>query len=294
MVMLSSVCLSAKSIFAKLAYRHGVEPTTLLAMRSVVALPFFVILAAQSGAWRDAAKLRGHERVQLFLLGSAGYYLASLLDFLGLEYVSAGLERLILYLYPTLVIGLNVLFHGEKPNRALLDAVLVSYGGVALVVWNDRLSGGSNVALGSVLIFLSAIAYAGYIAFSQNLILRHGSTRVTSQILTVTCLCAIAQFLSQGHVERLVQPWPVLGLALAMGIVATVLPALLLTAGMKRLGTSKASLLGTVGPVSTLFFAAWFLDEPITLLQLSGSALVLVGIWRVSRPSPVTPDPPPA
>ena len=283
MVMLSAVCFSAKSIFAKLAYRYGVDPITLLTLRALVALPFFALLALQSGRRPGALRLSARERLQLFALGSAGYYLASWLDFVGLQYVSAGLERLILFLYPTMVIALNIVFHRERPTRSLFDAVLLSYGGVGLVVWNDRVSGGSNVALGSTLIFISAIAYAGYIAFSQNLILRHGSTRVTGHILSVTCLCALAQFALEGDVGRLRQPWQVLLLGLATGLIATVVPALLLTAGMKRLGTSKASLLGTIGPVSTLFLAAWTLDEPITLLQLTGSGLVLFGIWRVSR-----------
>lgn len=283
MVMLSAICFSAKSIFAKLAYRYGVDPTTLLTLRALVALPFFALLALRSAARPGALQLSARERLQLFALGSAGYYLASWLDFVGLQYVSAGLERLILFLYPTMVIGLNIVFHRERPTRSLFDAVLLSYFGVGLVVWNDRVSGGSNVALGSTLIFLSAIAYAGYIAFSQQLIMRHGSTRVTGHILSVTCLCAVTQFALEGDLRRLDQPWQVLLLGVATGLLATVVPALLLTAGMKRLGTSKASLLGTIGPVSTLFLAAWTLGEPITLLQLSGSALVLFGIWRVSR-----------
>jgi drug/metabolite transporter (DMT)-like permease len=283
MVLVSAVCLSAKAIFAKLAYRHGVDPTTLLALRAAVSLPFFALLGLRSSAQPTAIPLLPRERVQLFLLGSAGYYLASLLDFVGLQYVSAGLERLILFLYPTLVIGLNMLFYRERPNRNLLDAVVLSYGGVGLVVWNDRATGSSNVALGSLFVFFSAVAYAGYISFSQPLIVKHGSTRVTGHILSVTCLCAIAQFLVQGELSRLQQPWQVFALSSAIGLLATVLPAFLLTAGMKRLGTSKASLLGTVGPVSTLFLAAWFLDEPITLLQVSGSALVILGILRVGR-----------
>jgi drug/metabolite transporter (DMT)-like permease len=286
MVMVSAICLSAKAIFAKLAYRYGVDPMTMLAFRALAALPFFLLLGLHSSAQPGAVPFTRSERLQLFALGSGGYYLASFLDFVGLQYVSAGLERLILFLYPTLVVGLNIVFHRERPARGLLEAVLLSYGGVGLVVWNDRASGGSNVLLGSFLIFLSAIAYAVYISFSQGLVIRHGSTRVTSHMLTATCLCAIAQFTLEGDLARLDQPWQVLALGAAMGLLATVIPAFLLTAGMKRLGTSKASLLGTVGPVSTLFLAAWFLDEPLTLLQLSGSALVLFGIWRVSRVKP--------
>lgn len=283
MVLLSAICFSAKAIFAKLAYRHGVDALSLLALRASFALPFFAVTAIVTGRQAGALVLTRRERLELFALGSAGYYLASYLDFVGLQYISAGLERLILFLYPTLVIALNVVFHRERPTGKLFEAVLLSYGGVGLVVWNDRVSGSSDVALGSLLVFASAVAYAGYIAFGQKLILRHGSTRVTGHILTVTCLCALAQFTLRFDFAKLRQPPQVVGLAAATGLLATVIPAFLLTAGMKRLGTSKASLLGTIGPVSTLFFAAWFLDEPITLLQVAGSALVLLGILRVSQ-----------
>jgi drug/metabolite transporter (DMT)-like permease len=283
MVLTSAVAFSTKAIFAKLAYRYGVAPLTMLTMRALVALPVFGLLALRSSAKPTAAPFTGRERLQLFLLGSCGYYLASYLDFEGLRYVSAGLERLILFLYPTMVVALNVLFHGERPGRRLFEAMLLSYGGVALVVWNDRATFGEDVALGSLMIFGSAIAYSGYIAFSQSLIMRHGSTRVTGHVLSVTSLCAIAQFALQNDSSELSQPWQVLLLALATGLIATVLPAFLLTAGMKRLGTSRASLLGTIGPLATVFMGAWFLDEPITLLQLVGSGLVLFGIWRVSR-----------
>lgn len=291
MVVLSAVCFSAKAIFAKLAYRHGVDPLTLLALRAAFALPFFALAGIHAARRPGAQPFTLREHGALFLLGSVGYYAASLLDFIGLTYVSAGLERLILFLYPTMVIALNVVFHSERPSRRLLDAVLLSYGGVGLVVWNDRVSGSTRVALGSALVFLSAVTYAGYIAFSQRLILRHGSTRVTGYILVVTCLCALAQFSLQRDIHALAQPREVIVLAAATGILATVIPAFLLTAGMKRLGTSKASLLGTIGPVSTLFFAAIWLDEPITLLQIAGSALVLFGIWRISQTAAPRPTP---
>jgi len=244
------------------------------------ALPFFALVAMRPRAPLEQAMTK-RELLQFFVLGSFGYYLASLFDFLGLAYVSAGLERLILFLYPTIVIAFNALFYRERVGRRLWQAVVLGYSGVGLVVWSDRAIGGSNLALGSGLVFLGAIVYAFYLSGSQPLIMRHGSMRVTSCVLVVACTIAIVQFL----LMRGLQPISVevIWLAAATGVVATVIPAFLLTAGIKRLGASRASLIGTAGPVSTLLLAHEFLDEPVTWLQLAGSALVLLGVFRVSQ-----------
>jgi drug/metabolite transporter (DMT)-like permease len=196
--------------------------------------------------------------------------------------ISAGLERLILFLYPTLVVLFNAAQRGERITRRIGVALGLCYGGVLLVVWSDHLAGGRDVALGSLLVFLGAAAYTGYLVFSQPLVLRHGSMRVTSWIMVAMAGCAFAQFGLEGRWSRLDQPGEVLGLGLLIGVVATVIPAFLLAAGMKRLGTSRASLIAMIGPVSTLLLAYWFLDEPITAIQLVGSGLVLLGVWKVS------------
>ena len=286
MVMVSAVCFSAKAIFAKLAYRYGADASTVLGLRMAFSLPFFALAAYYGGQKPGAAPFTRRELTTLVLLGSAGYYLASALDFQGLTLISAGLERLILFLYPTLVILLNALLRGERITARIARALALSYGGVALVVWSDRLVGGSDVTLGSALIFASAIAYSGYLVFSQPLILRHGSTRVTSCALVITALCALLQFFATKDLEQLRQPWQVIALCVATALVATVVPAFLLAAGMKRLGTSRASLIATVGPVSTLLLAYWFLNEPLTVIQVVGSCLVLVGVWLVSARGP--------
>jgi drug/metabolite transporter (DMT)-like permease len=283
MVMLSAVCFSAKAIFAKLAYRYGADASTVLGLRMAFALPFFALFAARGGRERGAARFTRREIGTMILAGSAGYYLASALDFQGLTLISAGLERLILFLYPTLVVLVNVFVRRERVTARIVWALVLCYGGVLLVVWSDRLILGSDVALGSALVFASAIAYAGYLILSQPLLVRHGSMRVTSCALVVTSLCALSQY-GLSHDPRLLvqQPWQVIALCLATALVATVVPAFLLAAGMRRLGTSRASLIATVGPVSTLLLAYWFLDEPLTAMQVLGSSLVLVGVWMVS------------
>jgi drug/metabolite transporter (DMT)-like permease len=284
MVVVSAVCFSAKAVFAKLAYRYGADASTVLTLRMGFSLPFFAAAGWLGGRRPGAVPFTQRERWQLALLGSAGYYLASWLDFQGLTLISAGLERLILFLYPTLVILFNVARRGERISRRVAAALALCYGGVALVVWNDRLAGGADVAFGSTLVFASALAYAGYLVFSQPLVLRHGSTRVTSWILVATAFCALGQFALEQRGARLVQPWQVYALGGAIALGATVVPAFLLAAGMKRLGTSRASLIATVGPVSTLLLAYWLLDEPIGSAQLLGSALVLFGVWLVGAP----------
>lgn len=282
MVMLSAVCFSTKAIFAKLAYRHGADASTVLALRMACALPFFAAAGWLSGRRAGAARFTRADRLRLGLLGSAGYYLASWLDFRGLMLISAGLERLILFIYPTFVVLFNAAQRGQPVTRRIGLALALCYGGVLLVVWSDHLAGGADVALGSALVLLSAVAYTAYLVYSQPLVLKHGSVRVTSWIMAAMTACAFAQFALEQHWERLEQPRPVLWLGLLTGVVATVIPAFLLAAGMKRLGTTRAALIATVGPVSTLLLAYWFLDEPLTTLQLLGSALVLLGVWMVS------------
>lgn len=290
MVMLSAMCFSAKAVFAKLAYRYGADASTVLTLRLAFALPFFLLTAIYAER-RTHKRLTRREWQQLALLGIFGYYLASLFDFLGLQYISASLERLILFLYPTLVILMNALFHREAVGKHLLSALALSYGGIALVFIHDLHSGGDQVWLGSTLVFLGAITYAFYLSGSQPLIQRHGSLRITSHVLVIACLSMLLQFTLEQDFARLHQPWQVIALCAATGIVATVLPAFLLTAGIRRLGSSRAALIGTVGPVSTLVLANLVLNETITLLQLLGSVLVLLGVWRVSQQTrkPATP-----
>lgn len=285
MVVLSAVCFSAKAIFAKLAFRYGADATTVLALRMAFALPFFALAGALSSRRPGGRPFTRTEWLRLCLLGSAGYYLASWLDFRGLMLISAGLERLILFIYPTLVVLLNAVLRGERVTRRIGVALALCYGGVLLVVWSDHLAGGADVALGSLLVFFGAVAYTGYLVGSQPLVLLHGVMRVTAWIMVAMAACAFAQFAVENRWERLHQPWQVWALSLANGVVATVVPAFLLAAGMKRLGTSRASLIASVGPVSTLLLAYWFLDEPITAIQLAGSALVLLGVWMVSNRS---------
>ncbi|MDX9768566.1 MAG: DMT family transporter, partial [Ectothiorhodospiraceae bacterium] len=217
-------------------------------------------------------------------LGLVGYYLASLLDFLGLAYISASLERLVLFLYPTLVVLMTALVFRRPVGRREVVALALSYGGIALVFLRDVSVEGDDVVLGAALVFGSALAYAIYLVGSGEVVQRLGTTRFTAYAMTVSCGASVAQFLVTHPVDALYQPMPVYTLALAMALLSTVMPAFLLSAGIRRVGARSASLVSATGPVVTIALAAVFLGEAITGAQLAGTALVLAGVLAVSLP----------
>lgn len=282
-VLVAAVGFSAKAVLVKLAYLQGVDAVTLLALRMLLSLPFFLIVAAWLQRTEPLAMGR-RDWVSVVGLGMLGYYLASLLDFLGLEHVSAGLERLVLFLYPTLVVIITALVFRRPVGRREAAALALSYGGIALVFLLDVSSHGDDVPFGTLLVFGSALAYAVYLVGSGEVLRRLGAMRFTAYAMTVACGASVAQFLATEPLETLRQPPPVYALALAMALLSTVMPAFLLSAGIRRVGARSASLIGATGPVATIFLAALFLGEPITVAQLAGTALVMTGVLAVSLP----------
>lgn len=283
LVIASAICFSTKAVLAKLAYAEGADPSTVLALRMVAALPFFAASALH--AERRAAMAIAHsDKLRMLAIGVLGYYLAAALDFAGLRYVSAGLERLVLFLYPTLVVALNFVLHRERPPRGIGLALVLSYGGVALSASGLGGEGrGDEGLLGVALVFGSALAYAFYLASSQPLIARYGSARVTAHVLVVACVCVVLQFAAGHPLSALAQPGRVLALGAATGLIATVLPAFALTAGIARIGASQASVLGSLGPLVTLLLAALTLHEPVGVRDMLGCALVLAGVAHIGR-----------
>jgi drug/metabolite transporter (DMT)-like permease len=279
------LAFSVRPIFIKLAYGYATDPVTLLALRMSFSLPF--LLAA---AWwmRDrGARLTRREIGAVCLLGFLGYYLASFLDFLGLQYVTAGVGRLILFLYPTLVVLLSALFLG-KPIRARdILALAVTYAGVALVA--SRFVGGeqADFVLGALLIFGSATAYAVYLVAGSSMTQRIGSMRFAAYATTVAAALAILQFLVLRPVAALDLPWQVYGLAGLIAGVSTVIPVFLTAEALRRIGANDVAMIGALGPVSAIFLGYVGLDEILTPLQLTGAALVLIGVVLVSlKPAP--------
>lgn len=282
MAGLGAILFSAKAIVVKFTYRYGIDAVTLIAFRMLFAMPFFAAVAwwqARRAARGEIPVLTGRERVQLILLGLLGYYLSSFLDFLGLRYVSAGLERLILFLSPSLVVLLSAWWFKRGVSRQQAWAMVLSYAGVVLVFAHDvGQSAGSEVLLGSLFVFGSALSYSVYLICSGELVKRVGATRLVAYAMLVSCVACVIQFFLVHPPEVLLQPAGVYGYSLIHATLNTVVPVFMLMWAVALIGAPTASLLGMMGPVSVLFLAAWFLDEPITAWQLAGTALVLGGV----------------
>jgi drug/metabolite transporter (DMT)-like permease len=214
-----------------------------------------------------------------------GYYLSSFLDFLGLQYISAGLERLILFLYPTLTVLLSAWLYRRAIGRRIILALVLSYAGIALVFLHDVGVKEGGIVLGSALVFASTLSYAIYLVGAGHAIARIGTLRFTAYASLVASAACVLQFLVMRPLSALELPLRVYELSIAMAIFSTVLPVFLLSFAIKRIGSGSASLIGTVGPVSTIYMAYLFLGESIGVLQIAGSALVLGGVVIISLSS---------
>jgi drug/metabolite transporter (DMT)-like permease len=283
---LGAVFFSAKAIVAKLIYRYHVDAVTLITFRMLFSLPFFLAIAIWQA--RTAKPLSNSERAKIVLLGLVGYYLSSFLDFLGLQYISAGLERLILFLTPSFVLLISFTFLKKKVSRLEWLALLISYGGTVLVFLHDvrvgrGAGGGGNIALGGALVLSSAISYAIYLLLSGELVRKVGTLRLVAYAMCISSVACIVQFFLLRPASMLVQPHEVYGLSLVNAFFCTVLPVYLTMLGVEKIGAGSASQAGMVGPVSTLFLGALVLDEPITAIQLGGTALVLCGMYLLSH-----------
>nr|WP_286206617.1 DMT family transporter [Thauera linaloolentis] len=283
--VLGAVGFSFKAILVKLAYRHGVDAETLLALRMAFSLPFFLVMGVLAS--RSAASpLSGGDWGWMAGLGFFGYYLASYLDFLGLDYISAALERLILFSYPTIVIVLSALFLGKRITARTVWALALCYLGIGFAVGHDlRISGEfGDVVLGSVLVFASAVSYALYLMGNGQVVGRLGSARVTAFASTFACVFSLVQFFALRPAEALfAQPWQVYGLSLAMAVFSTVAPVWLVSEAIRRLGAGPVSLTGTLGPAITILLGWLMLDEAIGLAQLAGTVMVVAGVLVMAR-----------
>ncbi|MBN8503579.1 MAG: DMT family transporter [Burkholderiales bacterium] len=280
-----AIGFSGKAIIVKLAYRHGVDAVTLLMWRMLLSLPLFFLLALWAG--RGQAPLTRADWLDVLVLGFTGYYLASYLDFAGLQYVSASLERLILYLNPTLVLLFSWLSRQHRVQPRQLVALALSYAGVVLVFAQElHLDGSqaqSQTLWGGLLVLGSALSYAYYLARSSSVVQRLGTLRLTGLATTVACLLCIGQFLLLRESATALVPEPVLWLSLLNAVACTFVPVLCVMAGVRRLGAPLAAQVGMLGPMSTLLLAAIFLAEPLTPVVLAGTLLVLAGVALLAR-----------
>lgn len=274
---------SFKAILIKLAYPYGVQPITLLALRMVFALPAFVWVGFSAS--RNMPPLSRRDWLVVTVLGLFGYYGASILDFLGLQYISAGLERLILFTYPTLTLLFGVVIYRKSITPRQWVALALCYAGIAAAFAHD-LEISADVAavwLGAAFVFGSSVSYAIYLTGSGGMIARLGAARFTALAMLVSTAAIFGQFAATRPLAALIQPWPVYAYAIGMGVLSTVVPVFAQSAAIRRIGSGEAALIGMVGPLLTIVFAWLLLDEGFSVPQMVGTALVIAGVAIVSR-----------
>ena len=277
---------SFKAILIKLAYAaYPIDAVTLLALRMIYSAPFFVAMAWWAARSSAARPLTRSDWVSLVVLGFVGYYLASLLDFIGLQYISAGLERLVLFLYPTMVVVLSAFLYKQRITRKTTIALLLSYAGIALVLVDDMRHTGdaSAVMKGGAYVFASGLLYAIYLVRAGSVIARVGSLRFIAWAMLASTAFVIAQFLVARDVAALDVPPSIHAISLAMAVFSTVMPTWLIAESIHRLGANTASQIGSLGPVFTIGLGALLLGESIHAIQIAGAALVLGGVLLVTR-----------
>jgi drug/metabolite transporter (DMT)-like permease len=283
--LLAAVGFSFKAILVKLAYHYHVDAETLLALRMAIALPLYLLLGLFARHKRRGA-MQGQDWLWMVGLGFFGYYLSSYLDFLGLNHISAGLERLILFLYPTLVIVLSALFLGKIVTKRTVLALTLCYLGIGLAVGHDLGQAGNSheVLIGSALIFASALTYALYLIGNGMVVERLGSLQLTAWASSFACLFSIGQFVLLRPAELLfAQVWQVWAITGVMVIVSTVAPVWLVSEAIRRVGAGTVSMTSTLGPVITIGLGWLILDESFGWNQLLGASLVIGGVCVVSR-----------
>ena len=284
LAVLAAFGFSFKAIFVKLAYAAApVEAITLLTLRMSFSLP--IVLGVGLWIGRDAPPLARSDWGILVMLGLLGYYGSSILDFVGLQYISAALERLILFVYPTLTVLIGVLFMGKRLERRQVAALVLSYAGIGLAFAHDlKIAGDTHaVWLGAAFVFGSALTYALYSAGTELAVRRLGAIRFAALAITVSTVATQLHFVATQPLSALAQPLPVYLYGAGMAIFSTVLPVFWQSVAIRRIGAARAVLIGTLGPVLTIFFGWVLLDESISLQQMAGAALVLGGVLMMTR-----------
>jgi drug/metabolite transporter (DMT)-like permease len=275
-----AIAFSCKAIIVKLAYRYGVDAVTTIMYRMLFALPLFLMLSWWAGRGKSALSARDWRA--LCGLGFCGYYLASFLDFAGLQYISANLERLILYLNPTIVLLAGSLLFKTSVSRRQWLALCTSYAGVLLVFGHD-VQAGPDIARGTLLVFGSAVSYAIYLVYSGETVRRLGALRVTGVATSIACVFCIAQFfILKPPAAMLVAP-EVLWLSVANAVLCTFVPVLMTMMALERIGAGITAQIGMIGPMSTIILSVLVLGEPFNAWIGAGSALVLMGVWVLAR-----------
>jgi drug/metabolite transporter (DMT)-like permease len=287
---IGAVLFSTKAVIVKKAFADiKVDALSLLALRMICALPFYLIVAFYKTNQQENKKLTEKQWWFLILLGLMGYYISSFLDFVGLQYISAGLERLILFLYPTITVLITTLFFKQKINTIQKLALLLTYAGIAIAFFGELKidSGNPNFYLGSGLIFLCAITYGFFVAGSGQLIPQIGATKFTAYAMMVACIGVLLHYFITGNFTAIQNGGGTFWFyGILLAVVATVIPTFLISAGLKKMGANNVAIVSSIGPVSTIIQAHFILGEEIFMAQIIGTVLVIAGVimigWKTS------------
>ncbi|WP_109437609.1 DMT family transporter [Aquimarina sp. AU119] len=278
------VLFSAKAVLVKLAYKYEISSEHLLLFRMVFSLPVYLVITFfNKPVQKEKIKIKDYSWIVFF--GFVGYYLASYFDFLGLQFIKAGLERIILFLYPTLVIIISRVFLKNIITRQQLAAILITYIGVIITFWGELQmeTETNNITLGAMLIFLSALTYATYLVGSGWLIPKFGVITFTSYAMIISSLCIIIQYLVFDRGDIMNYPLELYLICIAMAIFSTIIPSYLVSAAIAKLGASNFSIIASLGPVSTIVLAYFFLGENLSLIQIVGALIVIFGVYVISK-----------
>lgn len=282
LAIIGVVLFSSKAVLVKMAYKYGVSSTHLLLFRMIFSLPFYILFVFFA-KFKTKQQTKLIDYIWIIFFGFIGYYLASYFDFLGLQYIKAGLERIILFIYPTLVIVFSYFLFKKKINKNQILAILVSYIGVFITFWDQLSFGMDGVVLGGFLVFLSAVTYAIYIVGSGWLIPKFGTVLFTSYAMIVSSICIIIQYFVVDFQSINTYQSEVYWIAIFMAIFSTLIPSFLVSEAIAKLGASQFSIVACIGPFSTILLAYFFLEEHISFLQLVGSSLVVLAIYMISK-----------
>jgi drug/metabolite transporter (DMT)-like permease len=283
--LIGAILFSTKAIIVKLAFgATHTDALTLLTLRMVCALPFYVAVALLVSGQKTNVRMTRSQWAGVLVLGMLGYYVSSLLDFMGLQYVSAGLERLILFLYPSFVVFINAVFFKQRITGIQKWALLLTYLGIAIAYVGELTIDTSKqgLYLGSFLVFLCAITYSMYIAGSGKLIPVVGANKFTAYAMLAATGGIFGHFVVAGQGEILVASRALWGYGLGLAIFSTVLPSFLISQGLKRIGANNVAIISGIGPISTIAQAHFFLHEPIFVAQIAGTVLVVLGVLLLS------------
>ncbi len=284
LVFVGAILFSAKAVLIKLTYSYyKIDSASLLTLRMLFALPFYILVAIVLNKRKSNISLNSKNWLHLAILGITGYYIASIFDFEGLQYVSASVERIILFIYPTIVVVWSAIVFNRKITSVQYFALILTYIGLSIALYNDIQSGAQkDLMKGGLFIFISAITYAGYMVYGGELIPKLGSMKFTCYAMMFATLAIVIHFLIVHGFNIFNFPPEVYWFALIMGIFSTVIPTFMISEGINMVGSGNASIIAGIGPISTIVLAYFFLNESFSLIQLLGTCIVLTGVLKVS------------